>query len=287
MEAGPNETVFEFPSTPSLYWLPGAIVGCVVVLFAITAPSLNNLAVALLVILVVAVQLIFFSRLRYRVAVSDEGIRYVPYGGPPIFLRWSEIARLDLRESFRGQLVMSDAGLRTITVDYQLGRFEELLSIVVDRATNCDPHPPLPKTFHTSYLDQIVVVVVFFACIALAIHYADINHIFAAAFGLFALLPVAILAALPHSLSVSIDSITLSYLGWQREVAIASVTGIRFGVQRGNRGSLWTVLFVDSSERKPLKLTGFTEGPLAVYYALRDAWHPIKEEARSPLITEE
>lgn len=286
MEAEPNETVFEFPSTLSLYWLPAVVAGCVMVLFAITAPSLNNLAVALLVILVAAIQLIFFSRLRYRVGVSDEGIRYVPYGGPPIFLRWSEIARLDLRESFRAQLVMSDARLRTIKVDYQLSRFAELLSIVVDRATNCDPHPPLPKTFHASYLDQTITVAVFLICVTFSIYFEHFGQsLNAAAFGLFTLLPLGIFVFLPHSLTVSCDSIALGYLGWRREIAIGSVTGIRFGVQSGGRGALWTVAWVDIAGREPLKLTGFTEGSLAVYYALREAWQPIKEETRSPLMT--
>jgi hypothetical protein len=275
-----SETVFEFPSTVSLYFLPAAVVGSVMIFFVIMTPfTLSNLAVALLVILVVAVQLIFFSRLRYRVAVSDDGIRYMPYGRAPNFLRWSEVASLELRESFRGRLVMSDAArLRTIAVDYQLGRFEELLSIVVDRATNCDPRPALPKIFHSSYLDQIIVVTVFLICVAFSIWFAHFGQALnAAAFGLFALLPLGIFVFLPHSLTVSSDSIALGHLGWRREIAIGSITGMRFGVQTGSRGALWTLVWVDLAGREPLKLTGFTEGSLAVYYALRVAWRPIKD----------
>ena len=278
MEEAAHEAVFEFPSSIRLYLLPAAVACCVMVLFAITAPSLSTLAVAVLVF-VAAVQLIFFSRLRYRVAVSDEGIRHVPYSGAPIFLRWSEIARLELRESLRGQLLMSDAArLRTITVDYQLSRFEELLSIVVDRATNCDPHPALPKTFHASYLDQTIIVAVFLICVAFSICFAHFGQsLNATAFSLFALLPLGIFVFLPHSLTVSSDSIALGYLGWRREIAIGSLTGLRFGVQRGSRGAWWTVVWVNIAGREPLKLTGFTEGSLAMYYALRGAWRPIKE----------
>jgi hypothetical protein len=279
VESVPNEKVFEFPSAIRLYLLPAAVVCCVMILFEIHAPSLSNLAVAVLVILVGTVQVLYFSRLRYRVAVSDDGIRYMPYGGAPISLQWSEVAGLELQEAvLRAQLVISDeARLRTIILDYQLDKFEDLLSIVVDSATNCDPNPARPKTFHTSYLDQVIVVIVFFVCIALAIHFANLNQIYAAAFCLFAILPVGILATLPHSLTVSTNSIALGYLGWRREIAMASVTGLRFGVQRGNRGSLWTVVWVDTAEAKPLKLTGFTEGSLAVYYSLRDAWRPMKD----------
>ncbi len=253
------------------------------ILIEILAPSLNHLALAIFAILVGTVQLTYFSRLRYRVAVSDDGIRYMPYGGAPIFLQWSEVASLELREAglqyaLRGQLVLSDAArLRTMILDNRLDRFQNLLSIVVDRSTNCDPRPLLPKTFHISYLDQSIVVIVFFVCIALAIHFANLNQIYAAAFGLFALLPVGTLATLPHSLTVSTNLIALGYLGWRREIAITSVTGVRFGVQRGNRGSLCTVVWVDTTEAKPLKLIGFTEGSLAVYYALRDAWRPFKD----------
>ena len=56
-----------------------------------------------------------------------------------------------------------------------------------------------PSTFHTSYLDQVIVVIVFFVSIGLAIHFANLNQIYAAAFGLFALLCVGILAAVPHN----------------------------------------------------------------------------------------
>jgi hypothetical protein len=283
-----NETVFEFPSAIRVYFLPAAVVCCVMIVFEINAPSVNSLALATLVILVVTVQVIYFSRLRYRVAVSDDGIRYVPHGGAPIFLQWSEVASLELREAgLRAQLMISDATrVRKMILDYRLNKFADLLLVVVDRSTNCDPRPLLPKTFHTSYLDQIIVVIVFFVCIALAIHFANLNKIYAAAFGLFALLPVGILATLPHSLIVYTNSIALGYLGWRREIAIASVTGMRFGVQRGNRGSLWTVVWVDTTEPKPLKLTGFTEGSLAVYYALRDAWQPIKDSGAATFTTE-
>jgi hypothetical protein len=274
--AGPNETVFEFPSTKTLYLLPAAIVCGVFFLAEITTPSRSHLVLAILAIFAGTVQLIRFSGLRYRVALSDDGIRYMPYGQVPISLLWSEIANLRLREtSLRAQLVVSDAVLlRSIILDYRLDKFEDLLCIVVDRATNCDPHLALPKTFHTSYLDQVIVVIVFFVSIGLAIHFANLNQIYAAALGLFALLCVGILAAVPHNLTVSFDSIAQGYLGRRREIAPASITGLRFGVQRGSRGSLWTVVLVETSESKPLKLAGFTEGSLAVYYALRDAWQP-------------
>lgn len=258
MEAGPNETVFEFPSATAMYFLPAAIVCGVFLLAEITTPSRNHLALAVLAILIGTVQLIGFSRLRYRVALSEDGIRYMPYGQAPIFLRWTEIASLKLQEtSLRAQLVISDAALlRRIILDYRLDKFEDLLSLVVERATNCDPHLALPKTFHTSYLDQVIVVIAFFVSVGLAIHFANLDQIYAAAFGLFALLSVGILVALPHKLTVSFDSIAQGYLGWRREIATASITGLRFGVQRGNRGSLWTVVFLETTERKPLQADG-------------------------------
>jgi hypothetical protein len=280
VEEAANEAVFEFPSVIRLYLLPAAVVCCVMVLFAITAPSLSTLGVAVLVSFVAAVQLIFFSRLRYRVAVSNDGIRYMPYADAPIFLQWSEVASLELREGIgAAQLAISDASrLRKMILDYRLDKFQDLLSIVVDRAANCDPHPPLPKTFHTSYLDQSVIIAVFLVCIVLSIYFAEADQsVYATAFGLFAVLPVCILAALPRSLSVSTNSLELRYLGRRRQIALASVTGVRFGLMRGNRGLLWTVVWLDTIEDRPLKLTGFTEGSLAVYYALRDAWRPMKE----------
>jgi hypothetical protein len=93
-----NERVFEFPSSVRLFLLPVALVCGVIFLFEIFQPSLNNLALAAVAILVVGMQLRSFSRLRYRVAVSDDGIRYMPHGDSPIFLQWSEIANLELRE---------------------------------------------------------------------------------------------------------------------------------------------------------------------------------------------
>jgi hypothetical protein len=43
---------------------------------------------------------------------------------------------------------------------------------------------------------------------------------------------------------------------------------------------MWTVVWLDTAEDKPLKLTGFTEGSLAVYYALRDACRPMNVPKR-------
>jgi hypothetical protein len=280
VEDGANETVFEFPSAIRLYLLPAAVVCGVMILFEIHEPSLNNLALAAFVILVGTIQLMSFSRLRYRVAVSDDGIRYMPYGAAPIYLRWDEVASLELQEAgFRGQLLVSDATrLRKMILDYRLDKFQDLLSIVADRAANCDPHPPYPSTFHTGYLEQTAVVFVFFVSIGGSIYFARTGQsVIAAAFGLFALIPVGILAALPHSMTVSTDSIVLNYLGWQREIAVASLTGVRFGLERGGRGSVWTVVWLDRIEGRPVKLPGFSEGSLALYYCLRDAWQTAKD----------
>lgn len=282
MEETANEAVFEFPSFLRLYLLLAVVVICVTMIFEIRSPSANQFgfAFAFLVILVAGVQFIFLSRLRYRVAVSKDGIRYMPYGDAPIFLQWSEVASLELREGIgAARLVVSDATrLRKMPLDYRPDKFQDLLSIVVDRAVNCDPHPSLPKTFHASYLDQSVIIAVFLVCIVLSIHFAKVNQsVYATAFGLFAVLPVGILVALPRSLTVSANSLELAYLGRRRQIALASVTGVRFGLVRGNRGSLWTVVWLDTIEDKPLKLTGFTESSLYLYYALRDAWRPMKE----------
>jgi hypothetical protein len=276
---GANERVFEFPAYIRSYLLPAAIVGGAMISFEI-APPPSNLALAICLTVAATVELIHFSGLRYRVAVSGDGMRYLPYRAAPIYLRWDEVASLELREEIlRGQLVVSDAArLRTMALDYRLDRFQDLLSIVVDRAAGCDPHPPLPSTFHSSYLDQTVVVLVFFVCTVLSIHFVGGGQsIIATAFGLFALLSVGTLAAFPHSLTVSTDSVELGYLGRRRVIALASVKGVRFGVQRGNRGAMWTVVWLDTSEGRPLKLTGFNKDSLAVYYALRDAWRPLKD----------
>jgi hypothetical protein len=280
MENGANEVVFEFPSSVRLYLLPAAVVCGVMILFGILEPSLNNLALAAFVILVGAIQLISFSRLRYRVAVNDDGIGYLPCRHAPIFIRWSEVASLELRKRLGAAgLVVSDATrLRKMNLDYRLDRFQDLLSIVADRATNCDPHPSLPSTFHTGYLEQTAVVIVFIVSIGGSIYFARTGQsVNAAAFELFALIPVGILAALPHSMTVSTDSIVLNYLGWQREIAVASLTGVRFGLERGGRGSMWTVVWLDRIEGRPVKLPGFSEGSLALYYCLRDAWQTAKD----------
>jgi len=93
-----NDAVFEFPYSIRLYLLPVAVACCVMILIAILEPSVNHLALAALVTLIGTVQFISFSRLRYRVAVSNDGIRYMPYAAAPIFFQWSEVASLELRE---------------------------------------------------------------------------------------------------------------------------------------------------------------------------------------------
>ena len=212
-------------------------------------------------ILVGGMQLRTFSRLRYHVAVSDDGIRYMPHGDSPTFLQWREIANLELRERLGdARLVISDATrLRQMNLDYRLDRFQDLLSFVADHATNCDPHPPLPSSFHIGYLEQTVVVIVFFVAIGGSIYFVRTGQSInapATAFGLFALIPVAMLAALPHSMTVSTDSIVINYLGWRREIAVASVTGVRFGIERGSRGSVWTVVWLGPTRRAADQTTG-------------------------------
>jgi hypothetical protein len=204
----------------------------------------------------------------------------MPNAGGPIFLRWDEIAKLEPRvDALGGKLVVSDAaGLRKFAIDYRINEFGDLLSIVAERATNCGPHPALPSTFHTSYLQQTVVVIVFFVSIAGAIHFARAGQsIGAVAFASFAILPVGIFAALPHSMTVSADSIVLDYLGWHREIAVASITGVRFGVERGGRGSIWIVVWLDRIDGRPVKLQGFSENSMALYYCVHDAWNAARD----------
>ena len=201
----------------------------------------------------------------------------MPYGQAPIIVLWNEIASLKLPEtSLRAQLVVGDAALlRPSSSTTRLDKFEDLLSIVVDRAKNCDPHLALPKTFHTSYLDQVIVVIVLFVSIGLAIHFANLNQIYAGAFGLFALLCVGILAAVPHDLTVSHSIQSLGEPCWlaARDCdGLDNRLALRCPARKSRLG--WTVVLVETTESKPLKLTGFTEGSLAVYYALRDQWQP-------------
>jgi hypothetical protein len=49
-------------------------------------------------------------RLRDRVAINDDGVWYLRYGGATTFLRWDDDASLDPYEGrFGGRLVISDA----------------------------------------------------------------------------------------------------------------------------------------------------------------------------------
>src|SRR5262249_33766026 len=70
---------------------------------------------------------------RDRVAVSDDGIWYLPHRGTSTFMRWDEIAKVEVRELTK-RLVIADAtSHKRINLEYQLDRFDRLRSLVLDR----------------------------------------------------------------------------------------------------------------------------------------------------------
>ena len=250
MDDPANERVFEFPSSVRLFLLPVALVCGVIFLFEIFQPSVHNLALEAVAILVGGMQLRTFSHLRYRIAVSDDGIRYMPHGDSPIFLQWSEIANLELRERLGdARLVISDATrLRQMNLDYRLDRFQDLLSFVADHATNCDPHPPLPSSFHIGYLEQTVVVIVFFVSIGGSIYFMRTGQsINAYGDGARTVRPDPGCHARSTSTQHDgVDGLDRHQLSWLEARNCGRIGKRRaLCIERGSRGSVWTVVWLD------------------------------------------
>lgn len=233
-------------------------------------PSQGSLVIALLGVAVcglfATLGMRSFGRLRNSVAVSSDGIWYLPRRGEPTFIAWFDVASVKANDTQQRLVLADGTGHRSIRLEYQLTNFGKLREFVVGHTaaqTRLDANAP--SIFHRSWINKGLLL--FYA--ALFIFFAYLSHVHFL-IGIACLLLGAITQD-PLFLVITSDAAVIKYPGWERTIHFGSISGIEL-VDVYNRGNVWAAVVIKRKNKKPLKLYRFREGSLALHDALQTAW---------------
>lgn len=209
-----------------------------------------------------------FQRSRDQVAVNDDGIWYLPHKGRSTFIRWNQVATVKAHE-FTGWLVIADIAGRKIRLEYRLKNFDRLREIVLRHTDSKRRRTPPPAVFRPLYLKMgfMAFVAIGFFCAA---YFSAKQGALVPALGFiaFGVLGVFAFEREPRLLRISNQSITIEYPGWRRIIPYDAITNIDFD----NIREYYFLLAIERRGAKPLSLTMYRGGSVALYDALRAAW---------------
>jgi hypothetical protein len=266
--------VFKFPRGLAWFMFGVACISFGFMIFVLAMqtlkPSHGSLVIALLGVamcgLFATLTLRSFSRLRDSVAVSSEGIWYLPRKGEPTFIAWFDVASVKANDTLQ-RLVLTDArSHRSIRLEYQLTNFGKLRDFVLGHTaaqTRLDANAP--SIFHRSWINKGLLL--FYA--ALFIFFAYLSHVHFL-IGIACLLLVAITQD-PLCLVITSEAAVIKYPGWGQTIPLCSISGIEL-IDVNNSGNVWAAVVIKRKDKKPIKLYRFREGSLALHDALQAAW---------------
>ncbi len=219
-----------------------------------------------------AAALQIFNRSRDRVAVSADGIWYLPRTGAITFIAWSEVGSVGARDVAQRIVITDTTGIRRIRVEYQLEDFEKLRALVLRYSAGARLIASPATIFHRNWVNRGILLgslVAFLLFTYLCIKQGQPGS--APIFLGLAVLSIVGLVREPARVKISNDSVVIKYLGWQRTVAFDAISNILL-VDLHNRGNVVATVIIERRHGKPLKLMGFREGSIALNDALYSAW---------------
>ena len=75
----------------------------------------------------------------------------------------------------------------------------------------------------------------------------------------------------PVRVSITREAVVIFYPGWKRVVRFDQITGITLK-DMPSRGNVWAVVVIERRQQRPIMLSRFREGSLALRDALQSAW---------------
>lgn len=212
------------------------------------------------------------TRLRDRVAVSAEGVWYLPRKAAPTFIPWGEVARVEAHDIAQ-RLVLVDArdGIK-VGLEYRLNEFSKLRDLVLDHTPPAARCPAaIPATFHRAWLDKGLFL--WFAVIFLLVArvaWSQGRPVPTLFFILLAALPAVAIARDPVLVLITQSGIVIKYPGWKRTIPFKVISEVVLPDVRG--GYSWAAVVIERDMDKPIRLSRLRGGSIAVYDTLRSAW---------------
>lgn len=214
-----------------------------------------------------------YARLRCSVAVSPDGIWYLPRRGEPTYIAWCDVASVKAKDT-QQRIVLADfSGRRSISLEYQLENYGKLRDFVTAH-TSALTHQNVnvANIFHAIWINKIVLLVTALGCLFFAWLIGD-NGLpwMSLVFIGNACLILGVIAMDPMWVIIERDSVVVKYPGWERAIPFGSIIGIPFkDVYRHGNVSQYVV--ITRQNGKPITLRRFREGSVALHNALQAAW---------------
>lgn len=272
--------VFKFPR--NLAWM---MLGCGSLFFGfsvfILAWRLTNPADASLTIVLpslavfgfpTALCLRWFGRLRDSVAVSPEGIWYLPRKRESIFIAWRDVADVRAQDTQQRLVLVDATGETRIRLEYQLDDFGRLRDYVLDHTVATRLRQPTTSVFHRTWINKCVLL-----CGALPLllsawlSFHQGQPMPSLLFVGFAGLLLVALMRDPTRVVITKKGVLIEYPGWKRTIPFDAISGIVLTDQQ-DRGNVWAAVVIERRQEAPLKLFRFREGSIALREALDSAW---------------
>jgi hypothetical protein len=263
--------------------------GCVALALTwrVTDPADASLVVVLPCIVVfgafAALCLRSFGRVRASIAVNSEGIWYLPRKREPIYVAWSDVARVRVQDT-QQRLVLCDAtGRRRIRLDYQLEDFVRLRDFVLRHTEATRLREPTTDVFHRTWINKCVLLggavpFLLFAWLSFRSGQPVPSLFFV---GFAGLLLVA-LTRDPTRVVITREAVIIEYPGWKRTIHFEAISAIVLTDQQ-DRGNVWAAVIIERRQGEPLKLFRFREGSIALRDALDSAWRSAGKGDQSAL----
>lgn len=214
------------------------------------------------------------ARYRDKVAVSAQGIWYLPRKGEPTFIPWSGVARVEAHDTAQ-RLVLVDARDDTkIGLEYQLSDIGKLRDFVLDHVPPSARRPAaVPNVFHRTWINKGVLLgILGFWLFLTHLVWSQGQPAYALIIVvLFGAPTLVLIARDPTFVVIAQNGIVIKYPGWKRTIPFSIIRGVSLKDLRGN-GDVWAAVIIERDRGRPLKLLRSREGSNTLHDALRSAW---------------
>ena len=215
--------------------------------------------------------------------MNEKRILYTSWRGEETFIAWSDVSRLETRETGQRLGLLDNSQNKAIWIEYQLQNFSKFREYVL-------AHVPVQvhnagaeiKEFHRSWVNKIGLSLVALAALFGA-KLANENPSVRGTQGLvlmclsFFVLCLILVVMDPLRVLITDRALVIEYPGWRRAIPWNSITKVAID-QVQDRGNTWAAVIVDRQRGKPIKFFRFREGSLMLRNALQSAWENAPQE---------
>lgn len=280
-EISPNAQEFRFE--PSLGWL--LLGGCIFFLGAAALSiallmrdavihRITGLLGTPIFFLAALLTLRSFLRLRYSVAVNDEGLWHSSAGRATTFIAWNDVKSVVAEDVQQRLVIAGKADGQKIRLDYQLKDFEKLRQFIRDQIqAKAHLTEPSVRSFHRTWINKVILLS-FAATGALLVRWCLQGGQRAPALcfgGMSLYLLLSVLFADPTRVTTSEEGVLIHYPMRKRVIPFSAIKAIELKDVRES-GNAWAAVIIKTQSGRSVKFFRFREGSIAMQEALEEAW---------------